>query len=254
MSLSDILVPRLREVHAAVDSAAFGKVVNPVITEIIYPIIYVVFGLAVLVFAYGIIEMIIKGNDPGARKTGQTHMLFGAIGMFIMVSAWGLIYLVSDTLKGVNSAATGNSNNQIMQSSLFVPGSSSSRTGSTNQSANQNSAPGFSGPAASPASQNSGSSPQSRVPIQADAGDLSQYYQNMNNGVFTENHDQMLARAIDLVTKKDIFVGQNSTVQFNSVGGVPTLIYVDGKNIPIYQNDYTQTELTRIQVWSGKSQ
>ena len=87
--------------NAAIDTAAFGKVVNPIIDQIIYPIVYVVFALAVVIFAYGIIEMIIKGGDASARSTGRSHMLFGAIGMFIMISAWGIITFVSNTLKSI---------------------------------------------------------------------------------------------------------------------------------------------------------
>ncbi|OHA24113.1 MAG: hypothetical protein A3B11_01280 [Candidatus Taylorbacteria bacterium RIFCSPLOWO2_01_FULL_44_26] len=59
------------------------------------------FAVGVVVFAYGIFEMIWKGGDPAAREQGRNHMLGGIIGMFIMISAWGIIYLVSNTLKGI---------------------------------------------------------------------------------------------------------------------------------------------------------
>lgn len=90
--------------YAAFDAAAFGGIVNPVIEQIVYPVIYVIFSLAVVVFVYGVVEMIIK-DDADARKKGRYHILAGVIGMFIMVSAWGIIYLVSDTLKGVKNQA-----------------------------------------------------------------------------------------------------------------------------------------------------
>ncbi|MFA6459554.1 MAG: hypothetical protein WCV79_04165 [Candidatus Paceibacterota bacterium] len=91
--------------HAAVDTAAFAKVMDPIVREIIYPIVYVIFALGVFVFGYGVIEMIIKGSAE-ARETGRRHILFGAIGMFIMISAWGIVHFVSDTLFDIRKGAT----------------------------------------------------------------------------------------------------------------------------------------------------
>ncbi len=98
--------------NAAFDTAAFANVVNPVVTQIIYPVVYVVFTLGIFLFAYGVIEMIVKGSAE-ARETGRRHILFGAIGMFIMLSAWGIINLVSKTLFDVQSGAQVNSSQII---------------------------------------------------------------------------------------------------------------------------------------------
>lgn len=94
--------------YAAVDTAAFAKVMQPLVDEIFYPIVYVVFSLGVFIFAYGVIEMIVKG-DASARETGRKHILFGAIGMFIMISAWGIIHFVSDTLFDIKRQVTDSS-------------------------------------------------------------------------------------------------------------------------------------------------
>lgn len=109
MSAFDLLIPQMRVAQAAFDPTAFGKVVDPIISNIVYPVIYVVFALGVFVFAYGVLEMIWKGGDAEARKTGRMHILFGVIGMFIMISAWGIIALVSNTLKGINNSASNSS-------------------------------------------------------------------------------------------------------------------------------------------------
>ncbi len=90
------LIPRAK---AAVDLAAFGVIVNPIITNIVYPVIALMFGVAVLFFVYGVIQMIIT-NDESGREKGKMTILYGTLGMFIMVSAWGIIYLVSNTVKG----------------------------------------------------------------------------------------------------------------------------------------------------------
>lgn len=94
--------------YAAGDPAAFAKVINPIFEQIIYPIVYFVFALGVFVFAYGVIEMIWKDSSE-ARETGRRHILFGAIGMFIMISAWGIIHFVSDTLFDIKKDLNGSS-------------------------------------------------------------------------------------------------------------------------------------------------
>ncbi|MES2216023.1 MAG: hypothetical protein V4481_01870 [Patescibacteria group bacterium] len=81
------------------DPSAFGRIIDPIITHIVNPVITLMFGIGLIVFAYGIFEMVWKGGDPSARTTGRYHMLGGLVGMFIMLSAWGLIYLVSNTVK-----------------------------------------------------------------------------------------------------------------------------------------------------------
>jgi hypothetical protein len=44
--------------------------------------------------------MIWSGENEEARTRGKNSILGGTIGMMIMLSAWGIIYLVSNTVKG----------------------------------------------------------------------------------------------------------------------------------------------------------
>ena len=78
--------------------SAFGKVVDPIIANIVNPIVELMFAIGLIVFVFGVIEMIINGDDAAARTKGRNHMLGGVIGMFIMMSAWGIIYLVASTV------------------------------------------------------------------------------------------------------------------------------------------------------------
>jgi large-conductance mechanosensitive channel len=84
--------------EAAVDMTAFGNVVNPIINNIVYPVIQLLFGLTVLIFVYGALQLVFYGSEPSAREKGKLTILWGSIGMFIMVSAWGIIYFISNTV------------------------------------------------------------------------------------------------------------------------------------------------------------
>ena len=96
-----VLIPY---VQAAVDMTAFGNAVNPIIQFVVYPVISLMFAVAVVMFAYGVLQLVYKGEDGESRSSAKKSILFGSIGMFIMVSAWGIVYLVSNTVKQVNTA------------------------------------------------------------------------------------------------------------------------------------------------------
>lgn len=94
------MIPFVSKVYAAVDGDAFGKVLNPIISNIVNPVIELMFAVAVVVFTYGVFQMIWNKTDADAHTKGRNSMWGGVIGMFIMLSAWGIIYLIANTVKG----------------------------------------------------------------------------------------------------------------------------------------------------------
>lgn len=82
--------------HADVDS-----LIQAINTEIINPAISVLFVLAFLFFFWGLFEFLWGRDNTEARKKGQQHMIWGVIGIFIMVAVFGIINLIMATL-GVN--------------------------------------------------------------------------------------------------------------------------------------------------------
>ena len=67
---------------------------------IVNPLIYLLFAIAFLYFVYGVYEYI---RDTGAGKKdavsiGSKHMLWGIIGIFIMVSAFALVRVVTNSV------------------------------------------------------------------------------------------------------------------------------------------------------------
>jgi hypothetical protein len=98
MSVIESLIPRA---NAALDTAAFGKVMDPIVTNILNPIMGALFTFGFFVFVWGVVEMIVKAESADARTQGQKHMLYGALGMFIMLSAWGIIRLIGSTINSI---------------------------------------------------------------------------------------------------------------------------------------------------------
>ncbi|HWB34119.1 MAG TPA: hypothetical protein VG753_02280 [Candidatus Paceibacterota bacterium] len=66
---------------------------------VINPIIALVFAAGLLIFVYGIVEFLMALNsEAGERDKGKRHMLYGILGMFIMVSAYAILNIVANTL------------------------------------------------------------------------------------------------------------------------------------------------------------
>lgn len=70
--------------------------IDKVIDQIINPLIPVLIGIGLIVFFWGIIQFVLNADSEEKRSTGKQHMMWGIIGIFIMVSVWGIIYLLQD--------------------------------------------------------------------------------------------------------------------------------------------------------------
>lgn len=71
---------------------------------ILNPLIKLLFALALAFFLWGMSQFVLNAENDEARETGKRHMLWGIVGMTIMFSVWGLMYLVLDTfqIEGIN--------------------------------------------------------------------------------------------------------------------------------------------------------
>ncbi len=71
---------------------------NNLVSAIIDPLMVLLFGAALLVFAWGIVEFI-WGLSSGSenKEKGKQHMLWGVLGLTIMVGAYAIIQLVLRT-------------------------------------------------------------------------------------------------------------------------------------------------------------
>ncbi len=76
---------------------AAQQAINKLVQLIVNPAIYVLFSLGLLLFVYGVVEFMIELQKGGDTKTGKSHMLWGIVGMFIMVSVFGILHLLNNT-------------------------------------------------------------------------------------------------------------------------------------------------------------
>ena len=65
---------------------------------VIDPILAVIFSLGLFMFLWGLVEFLIAVKDGKPSEEGKRHMVYGLIGMLIMVSVYGIINMVVNTL------------------------------------------------------------------------------------------------------------------------------------------------------------
>jgi len=70
---------------------------NKINEVIINPLILLLFALATVVFVWGIIGFLASTGSDDGREKGKRHMLWGLIGMVIMVSVYGIIRFALST-------------------------------------------------------------------------------------------------------------------------------------------------------------
>ena len=79
--------------YASVDSF-----ISNVSKEIINPLILLLFALALAIFLYGVLEFILNAANDEKKTIGKSHMVWGIIGITIMMGVWTILSIVLNTL------------------------------------------------------------------------------------------------------------------------------------------------------------
>ncbi|TSD02413.1 MAG: Uncharacterized protein Athens071424_109, partial [Parcubacteria group bacterium Athens0714_24] len=58
------------------------------------PIIGLLIAIGLVVFLYGVVEFLAGADNQEKREQGKKHMIWGIIGLFIMVGVFGLMEVV----------------------------------------------------------------------------------------------------------------------------------------------------------------
>lgn len=67
--------------------------------DIAYNLVVLFFALAVVFFLYGILKYIASGDNEDSRKASKQVMIYGIIGLFVMVSFWGFVNILINTFE-----------------------------------------------------------------------------------------------------------------------------------------------------------
>ena len=71
--------------------------VGKVVDLIINPFIVLLFTAALFLFFLGMVQFILGASDETKRQMGKRHMVWGVIGLFIMVGVFGIMAVLLRT-------------------------------------------------------------------------------------------------------------------------------------------------------------
>lgn len=62
-------------------------------------VVYLLVALAVLFIVWNVVLYIVKGANPEEKGKAGSQVLAGIIGLFVIVSIWGLVNILTNTFK-----------------------------------------------------------------------------------------------------------------------------------------------------------
>ncbi|OHA49633.1 MAG: hypothetical protein A2Z62_01025 [Candidatus Terrybacteria bacterium RIFCSPLOWO2_02_42_20] len=71
------------------------KLISNIKAYIFNPIIGFMFAVAVVMFIYGIVEYIWSADNEDKVAVGKKHMIWGIVGMSVMVAVYGILNILS---------------------------------------------------------------------------------------------------------------------------------------------------------------
>ncbi len=74
------------------------RLVSVLSTEILNPVIGLLFAVALVYFIYGVVVFIANADNETAREKGKQHILYSIIGLVVMAGVWGILQLIVNTL------------------------------------------------------------------------------------------------------------------------------------------------------------
>jgi predicted membrane channel-forming protein YqfA (hemolysin III family) len=87
------LMPVLASAQQSIQNFVSGT-----LTTFLNSLIPLLITVGVIYFIYGVITYVIA-DDEEAKGSGKNRMLWGLIGMFVIVTFWGLISVIQNTLQ-----------------------------------------------------------------------------------------------------------------------------------------------------------
>lgn len=95
LGLISVFIPRLVLAQGVTDFRGLVGKIYDMLTGLV-PIIV---SLTVIVFLWGIFQLV-QSNNEDARKDAIRVITFGVVALFVMVSVWGLVAILSNTFFG----------------------------------------------------------------------------------------------------------------------------------------------------------
>ena len=75
----------------------FSRIIQN-IEGVLNKLVGLLFVVATVVFLWGVIQYVIAGGDEKKLEQSRSFIIYGLIGLFVMVAMWGIVRAVCSTL------------------------------------------------------------------------------------------------------------------------------------------------------------
>lgn len=76
---------------------SIGNLLNWASCTLISTVVPLLFTLATVAFLWGIIQYFLNPDNEEKRKNGKSYMVWGLIALFVMISMWGIVGVLTKT-------------------------------------------------------------------------------------------------------------------------------------------------------------
>ena len=84
-------------------------------SAIINPLIYVMFACALVVFVWGVRGYVTRADNPEARALGANQIMWGIIGMALMIMSFAIVRIVIQTFGFDKDPETNKAINSVLK-------------------------------------------------------------------------------------------------------------------------------------------
>ncbi len=74
------------------------QLINNAKGAILRPLVLLLFAAALVYFLYGALEFLLSPGDEKRKISGKQHMLWGVLGLAIMISVYGIMNILCNTV------------------------------------------------------------------------------------------------------------------------------------------------------------
>ena len=81
-----------KNITGVVDNPAIAKIQSNILDIIVNPVLGLATAVSFCLFAYGILRFLInRTTNPEDATKGKAHILWGGLGLFILLSIWSIL-------------------------------------------------------------------------------------------------------------------------------------------------------------------
>ncbi len=79
------------------NTSKLGDLLNYATCILVKSVVPLIIALAMAMFIWGVVQYVINSDEEAKKEKGKQFMIWGIIGLAVMVGVWGLVHILGDT-------------------------------------------------------------------------------------------------------------------------------------------------------------